>query len=196
MRRQELEAVFVGPIPQAGLHRIVFQADAPNTELIEDTDILGSTVIFLTCSYREQVFIRIGYYVNNEYDLPEMNENPPEVVDIPRVMRNILADSPRVTRFDIKWDQDAEMAEDSREASQSQSQSDAAAAAAAAPMQPPMGGQPPMQPMGGAMHADASAAPMQPMDQPGAMHADPSMGGAPMDTQTSAMMGGEQVMAA
>ena len=119
-----------------------------------------------------------------------MNENPPEVVDIPRVMRNILADSPRVTRFDIKWDQDAEMAEDSREASQSQSQSDAAAAAAAAPMQQPMGGQPPMQPMGGAMHAEAAAeaakaaaAPMQPMDQPGAMHAD-------------AMMGGEQVMAA
>ena len=149
MRRQELEAVFVGPIPQAGLHRIVFQADAPNTELIEDTDILGSTVIFLTCSYLGQRFIKIGYYVNNEYDLPEMNETPPAAVDIARVMRSILADSPRVTRWsDINWDQ------------------------------------------------DAAAAPMQPMDQPGAMHADPSMGGAPMDTQTSAMMGGEQVMAA
>ena len=89
----------------------------------------------------------LTFHVNNEYDLPEMNENPPAAVDIARVMRNILADSPRVTRWsDINWDLDA--------------------------------------------------APMQPMDQPGAMHADPSMGGAPMDTQTSAMMGGEQVMAA
>ena len=108
VRRQELEAVFVGPIPQAGLHRIVFQADAPNTELIEDTDILGSTVIFLTCSYLGQRFIKIGYYVNNEYDLPEMNETPPAAVDIARVMRSILADSPRVTRWsDINWDLDA-----------------------------------------------------------------------------------------
>ena len=149
MRPQELESILVGPIP-LGLNKIVFQTDAPNTELIEGKDILGPTVILLTCSYLEQEFIRIGYYVNNEYDLPEMNENPPEVVDIPRVMRNILADSPRVTRWsDINWD------------------------------------------------LDAAAAPMQPMDQPGAMHVDPSTGGAvPMDTQTAAMMGGEQVMAA
>ena len=147
MRRQELESILVGPIP-LGLNKIVFQTDAPNTELIEGKDILGPTVILLTCSYLEQEFIRIGYYVNNEYDLPEMNENPPAAVDIARVMRSILADSPRVTRWsDINWDLDA--------------------------------------------------APMQPMDQPGAMHVDHSMGGvAPMDTQTAAMMGGEQVMAA
>ena len=119
MRRQELEAVFVGPIPQAGLHKIVFQADAPNAELIEGKDILGSTVIYLTCSYLEQVFIKIGYFVNNEYDLQELNENPPEVVDVARVIRNILADSPRVPRFDIKWEPDTEMAEDSRDASES-----------------------------------------------------------------------------
>ena len=86
---------------------------------------------------------------NNEYDVPEMNENPPEAVDIARVMRSILADSPIVTDWGINWD------------------------------------------------LDAAAAPMQPMDQPGAMHVDPSTGGAvPMDTQTAAMMGGEQVMAA
>ena len=148
MRPQELESILVGPIP-LGLNKIVFQTDAPNTELIEGKDILGPTVILLTCSYLEQEFIRIGYYVNNEYDLPEMNENPPEVVDIARVMRSILADSPRVTRWSINWD------------------------------------------------LDAAAAPMQPMDQPGAMHVDP-MGAttAPMDTQTAAMTGGEQVMAA
>jgi histone chaperone ASF1 len=97
----------------------VCQTDAPNTELIEGKDILGPTVILLTCSYMEQEFIRIGYYVNNEYDLQELNENPPEVVDVARVIRNILADSPRVTRFDIKWEPDTEMAEDSRDASES-----------------------------------------------------------------------------
>ena len=36
------------------------QTDAPNTDLIEGKDILGPTVILLTCSYMEQEFIRIG----------------------------------------------------------------------------------------------------------------------------------------
>lgn len=111
--------------------RSALQTDAPNTELIEGKDILGPTVILLTCSYMEQEFIRIGYYVNNEYDLQELNENPPEVVDVARVIRNILADSPRVTRFDIKWEPDTEMAEDSRDASESMAtEMDPAAAAA------------------------------------------------------------------
>lgn len=81
----------------------VCQTDAPNVDLIDQKEILGPTVILLTCSYMDQEFIRIGYYVNNEYETPEMNENPPEEVAIARVVRNILADSPRVTRFDIKW---------------------------------------------------------------------------------------------
>jgi hypothetical protein len=28
-----------------------------------------------------------GYYVNNEYESVEMNENPPDVVDISKVVR-------------------------------------------------------------------------------------------------------------
>ena len=31
----------------------------------------------ITCTYRGQEFIRIGYYVNNEYTDPELRENPP-----------------------------------------------------------------------------------------------------------------------
>ena len=30
-------------------------------------DLMEVTVILLTCSYLEQEFIRIGYYVNNDY---------------------------------------------------------------------------------------------------------------------------------
>lgn len=56
--------------------------------------------------------------------MQELNENPPEVVDVARVIRNILADSPRVTRFDIKWEPDTEMAEDSRDASESMAAGD------------------------------------------------------------------------
>ena len=48
-------------------------------------------------------FIRIGYYVNLEYDAPELNESPPSPPVYERIVRNILADRPRVTRYQIDW---------------------------------------------------------------------------------------------
>ena len=48
--------------------------------------------------------MRVGYYVNVEYDDPEMNENPPALVDFSRLTRHILAEKPRVTKFHIDWD--------------------------------------------------------------------------------------------
>ncbi len=48
--------------------------------------------------------MRVGYYVNNEYDDLELKENPPEKPDLTRVIRNILSEKPRVTRVPIKWD--------------------------------------------------------------------------------------------
>lgn len=43
------------------------------------------------------------YYVNNHYADPLLIENPPPLVDIAKLQRNILADKPRVTRFPIDW---------------------------------------------------------------------------------------------
>lgn len=34
-------------------------------------------MVLLTCSYRDKEFVRVGYYVNNEYTEEEMKENPP-----------------------------------------------------------------------------------------------------------------------
>jgi hypothetical protein len=48
----------------------------------------------------------VGYYVNNIYDNEEMNLNLPENVQIDRVVRNILSDKPRITKFNINWDQE------------------------------------------------------------------------------------------
>ena len=67
-------------------------------------DLIGVTAILLTCSYNNQEFFRVGYYVNNIYDNEEMNLNLPETVQINRVMRNILSDKPRITKFNINWD--------------------------------------------------------------------------------------------
>jgi len=73
---QTLDSVLVGPIP-AGLHKFVFQADAPNCDKIPPEDVVGVTVVLLTCSYKGAEFVRVGFYVNNEYLEPELTEEPP-----------------------------------------------------------------------------------------------------------------------
>ncbi|KAL8794023.1 MAG: hypothetical protein Q9195_003429 [Heterodermia aff. obscurata] len=102
---QELDSLLVGPVP-VGVNKFIFEADSPNLKRIPDSEILGVTVILLSCSYDDREFVRVGYYVNNEYDSEEMNAEPPSKVDIKRVRRNVLAEKPRVTRFAIKWDTD------------------------------------------------------------------------------------------
>jgi hypothetical protein len=54
------------------------QADAPDPSQLPPDDILGVTVVLVTCSYQEREFLRIGYYVNNEYTLapPAPLEHP------------------------------------------------------------------------------------------------------------------------
>ncbi|KAJ5891828.1 Histone chaperone asf1 [Penicillium subrubescens] len=100
---QELDSLLVGPIP-VGVNKFIFEADAPDLQRIPSSEILGVTVILLTCSYDGREFVRVGYYVNNEYDSEELAAEPPAKPVIERIRRNVLAEKPRVTRFAIKWD--------------------------------------------------------------------------------------------
>jgi len=99
---QLLDQVLVGPM-QVGGYKIVFQADPPDPARIPANDLLGVTVILLSCFYKGREFIRVGYYVSSEYDCDELNQNPPERPMYERIVRNILADKPRVTRYQIDW---------------------------------------------------------------------------------------------
>lgn len=108
---QELDSVLVGPVP-SGRHKFVFQADPPKTDLIPVQDAVGVTVVIITCTYHTKEFVRVGYYVNNEYDDEELKENPPEVPDFGKLTRNILDSKPRVTRFKINWDNNDELVDE------------------------------------------------------------------------------------
>jgi len=100
---QVLDTVYVGPVPE-GRHMFVFQAEPPNPEKIPEADLVGVTVVLLTCSYRSAEFIRVGYYVNIDYTEPELRENNPSPPTWDKLQRNILATNPRVTKFKINWD--------------------------------------------------------------------------------------------
>ena len=99
---QELDSLLVGPIP-VGINKFVFEADPPDTKRIPIDELLGVTVILLTCAYDGREFVRVGYYVNNEYESEELVNDPPAKPVIEKIRRNVLAEKPRVTRFAIKW---------------------------------------------------------------------------------------------
>ena len=98
---QVLDEILVGPVP-VGINKFVLQADPPDATKIED--VLGVTVVLVTCSYKEREFVRVGYYVNNELLGHDPEQPLPTPLDLTQVQRQILADKPRVTKFPIAWD--------------------------------------------------------------------------------------------
>ena len=101
---QILETIEIDGPFHLGSMKFEFIGEPPDISKIPESEILGVTAIILCCSYNNQEFFRCGYYLNNIYDNEEMNINPPEKVDKNRIIRSLLADKPRITRFDIEWD--------------------------------------------------------------------------------------------
>ncbi|KAL9710655.1 Histone chaperone asf1 [Leucoagaricus gongylophorus] len=99
---QELDDCLVGPVP-VGVNSFEFEGSAPDPSKIPPEDVLGVAALILTGSYKDQEFVRVGYYQNTEYDNEEMKETPPPKIMFDRLVRDIST-KPRVTRFQIKWD--------------------------------------------------------------------------------------------
>ncbi|KAJ8519268.1 hypothetical protein ONZ45_g3747 [Pleurotus djamor] len=97
---QELDDCLVGPVP-SGVNSFVFSGSPPDPSKIPPEDVLGVAALILTASYKDQEFVRVGYYQNTEYDNEEMKENPPKSIVFDRLVRDI-SEKPRVTRFQIK----------------------------------------------------------------------------------------------
>lgn len=98
---QELDDCLVGPVP-VGVNSFEFEGSAPDPSKTPPEDVLGVAALILTGSYRDQEFVRVGYYQNTEYDNEEMKETPPPKIIFERLVRDISS-KPRVTRFQIKW---------------------------------------------------------------------------------------------
>ncbi|KRX02919.1 Histone chaperone, ASF1-like protein [Pseudocohnilembus persalinus] len=98
-----LDKFSMGPIDE-GVMQFVLESEAPDPKKIPSKeDLMGITAIILSVSYKNQEFFRVGYYLYNVYVDQELLENDPEEVVIEKVQRQILANKPRITRFDIDW---------------------------------------------------------------------------------------------
>lgn len=100
---QVLDCVLL-PASTTGKFKFILEVPAPNHSEIPDADVAGVTIVLLTCSYKEKEFVRVGYYVSNEYPTEEENENPPATPKIDELQRKIAAHEPRVTKFPHDFD--------------------------------------------------------------------------------------------
>jgi histone chaperone ASF1 len=86
-----------------GVNSFEFEGSPPDPSKIPGEDVLGVAALILTGSYKDQEFVRVGYYQNTEYDNEEMRAAEKiEPIMFERLQRDIST-KPRVTRFQIKW---------------------------------------------------------------------------------------------
>ena len=103
---QILNDIEIDPPNQLGQMKFVFEGDAPDISKIPENDVIGVAAILLCCSYNGKEFFRCGYYLNITYDNEEMNINMPEKINVEHLVRNMLADKPRIVKYEIDWEGD------------------------------------------------------------------------------------------
>jgi histone chaperone ASF1 len=67
-----LDSVIVGPV-SIGLNKFSFSAPAPSLDNVPNSDLMDMSAVILSAFYRNVEFIRVGYYVKNEYPDSEMH---------------------------------------------------------------------------------------------------------------------------
>jgi len=100
---QVLDSIDIGPLSPSTV-KFIFDAPAPDLSKVPPEDRFEVSALYFSVSYREQEFVRIGYYMRHEYDCEELQNEPPEELDIRRVRRVMDMANPHLTRYAIKWD--------------------------------------------------------------------------------------------
>jgi len=116
-RDQLLDSVGIGPIRE-GRHKFIFDAPAPVPASLTVEDLTDVTLLLLKCKFRDQLFVKIGWFITHAYDKetdPELFEDPPVQPIVEKLQRIISIDDVRVTYYAIKWDDDPVEASDDEE---------------------------------------------------------------------------------
>ncbi|KAI9291377.1 the histone deposition protein Asf1 [Neoconidiobolus thromboides FSU 785] len=98
---QELDSLLVGPVP-VGVNKFVMETKGPDTNKLNPDDVLDYTAIYLKCQYRDREFLRCSYLIKAEYNVQELQINPPQNIAYEHLVR-LVSDKPKVTRFPIPW---------------------------------------------------------------------------------------------
>uniref|UniRef100_A0A915DFL2 MULE transposase domain-containing protein n=1 Tax=Ditylenchus dipsaci TaxID=166011 RepID=A0A915DFL2_9BILA len=115
---QILDSILIGPIRE-GRHKFVFDAPPPDVTKLSAEDMTDVTVLLLKCKYRDQLFVKIGWFITHGYNKetdPELADEPPAQPVVEKLQRSVLTGDIRVTYYAIKWDDDPPQEEDDEDA--------------------------------------------------------------------------------
>ncbi|KAL0227956.1 hypothetical protein RCL1_004099 [Eukaryota sp. TZLM3-RCL] len=90
---QELDTIEVSPIP-LGISKFSIETSAPDPQKIPLDDLLGVTVIFVSCLLNNREVVRVGFFCHVEYIDPE---NEPDEPNFSLLRRNVNVEEPRIT---------------------------------------------------------------------------------------------------
>eukprot|EP00922_Rhytidocystis_sp_ex-Travisia-forbesii_P035007 GHVS01051986.1.p1 GENE.GHVS01051986.1~~GHVS01051986.1.p1 ORF type:complete len:387 (+),score=98.18 GHVS01051986.1:486-1646(+) len=107
----ELDSICLGPIPKGTL-AFELETPPPNYANMSRRALFEMHALLLTGSYKDSEFIRIGWYVSHALDKSaELLAETADVLyddsvplDEDMVMRCILTEEPRITRYPSGWD--------------------------------------------------------------------------------------------
>nr|CCC89259.1 putative anti-silencing protein ASF 1 like protein [Trypanosoma congolense IL3000] len=101
---QSLDSFDVGPLAK-GATEFTIECDPPQVELVPPQEVLGVTILVISFQYREQEFLRVGYYTQVAYFDAYLNSNPPLQPQVNLIGRFIAMPRPTVTVTPIAWDE-------------------------------------------------------------------------------------------
>lgn len=103
---QVLTKAAIGPL-RKDVYTYTIEAPSPDMSKVPVGDILGMTILFINGAWKDQEFIRIGYYIHTYYEDMELREDPPDEPNLAKLKRVCLLENPRITRFGINWSLDS-----------------------------------------------------------------------------------------
>ena len=88
-----------------GKNAFMWEVDAPDFGKVPDeTDLLDSTIIMITASFKNQKFFRCSYLIRHFYQEQELIDNPPDFINYDKLMREIRMEQPIITLYELAWE--------------------------------------------------------------------------------------------
>lgn len=99
---QVLDTFDVGPLSE-GTTEFRLECDPPVPEQVPREELIGLTILIISFRFKQQEFLRVGYYTQVAYFDPKLNEHPPDTIDKGSLGRFVAMPQPAVTATPIVW---------------------------------------------------------------------------------------------
>jgi histone chaperone ASF1 len=100
---QLLDEFDIGPL-SVGVNELVLEHGPPAINGIPADELFEVTGLYIVFSYRDQTFLRVGYYAKIAFWDDRHMLNPPAQLDLSLLGRNVLMQRPMVTTYPVDWD--------------------------------------------------------------------------------------------